>query len=478
MAFFRFVAGRVPLEVKTALALTTSLCLGQGTLQAQRHPMPIAMAHVATTHVAAARVSPRVVAARAAAARSTALRSVATHTGVAHVASVPVVWELPDAPGSLPNDSGAGVTARLDGKERTAGPGVPQLGTEIRAGSTITGTVLDVNGNPVAGAKVELLSQNRFSGALDARADDDGNFKMIVPAGTYRMIVTSTGLDALIVSDFTVAPGAVFTIPKMAMKITSTSADVTVRVTQAEIAEEQVHAAEKQRVYGILPNFYSSYIWDAAPMTSKQKFKLAGHSVLDPVSFATRFILTGVEHKRNTYVGYGQGFDGFGQRYGATFGDSGFARIIGSALLPSITHQDPRYFYKGTGTFKQRAIYAMSRSVVTRNDKGQSRPNISKIGGAFAAGAISTLYKPDGANGPSIILYTGLVETAGNAIDNLIREFLLRRVTPSVPEFEQGQPQADVSHNQPTKASAAPPEDSTVPPPAESAQGTSASGKH
>ncbi|MGA8528886.1 MAG: hypothetical protein WB622_04170 [Acidobacteriaceae bacterium] len=109
------------------------------------------------------------------------------------------------------------------------------------------------------------------------------------------------------------------------------------------------------------------------------------------------------------------------------------SRMIGSALLPSLFHQDPRYFYKGTGTIRERVLYAIKSAFICRGDNGKPEFDFSHIGGDFAAGALSNLYYPEANEGASLIFTNGLIEIGGMAGTNLIREFVLRGITSHVP---------------------------------------------
>ena len=227
-------------------------------------------------------------------------------------------------------------------------------------------------------------------------------------------------------------------LPQISLAVAGATTEVDVVVTQTDLAEEQLKAAEHQRVLGVLPNFYSSYIWDAAPLNAKQKFDLALHSITDPVEFLGTGIVAGAEQANNTFSGYGQGAEGYAKRYGAAYADDAIGRTLGSAVLPSLLHQDPRYFYRGSGSVRSRMFYAISRAVVTRGDNGRVEPNYSSVLGSFAAGGIANLYYPAGDRGVGLTLGDALVGTAGHAVDNLIREFLLRKLTSKVPAYENG----------------------------------------
>ena len=310
---------------------------------------------------------------------------------------------------------------------------------QSQGAASISGIVLDANGQPLEGARISLgrtgdEERSTFS-------DANGRFSFgSLPAGTFRLTVTSSGMQTFVSADIALQEAEKRRLPQIALGIAGTTQEVRVTVTQVEIAQEEVKEAEKQRAFGVLPNFYSSYVWNAAPLDPRQKFDLAFHSILDPVSLVANGAVAGAEQATDTFPGYGQGAQGYAKRYGATFADDAIARLLGSAVLPSLLHQDPRYFYKGTGSVRSRIRYAVTRAVVTRGDDGRDRPNYSSIGGSFAAGAISNAYHPSGDRGVGLTLGNGLIDTAGHAADNLIREFVLRRVTPNVPAYKNGQP--------------------------------------
>ena len=116
---------------------------------------------------------------------------------------------------------------------------------------------------------------------------------------------------------------------------------------QCEVAEDEIKAQEKQRLLGVIPNFYVSYIPDAAPLDAKQKFELAWKSTIDPITFALTGALAGIEQADNTFSGYGQGAQGYGKRFGAAYADTVTGTFIGSALLPSLLRPRSALFLQG-----------------------------------------------------------------------------------------------------------------------------------
>jgi hypothetical protein len=311
---------------------------------------------------------------------------------------------------------------------------------EQRAAGSISGTVLDVNGGVVLGAQVTLLALDRPASST-VMSDDAGqfNFSALAP-GKFKFTVASTGFEPYSSAEIVLYPGENLIVPEFRLALAATTTNVQVVVTRNEVATEQLKAQEQQRVLGIFPNFYSSYIWDAAPLSSGQKYQLAVRSLVDPFAFIGTGAFAAAEQWQNTFPGYGQGAQGYAKRYGAAYADEALSRMIGGAILPSLLHQDPRYFYRGTGSKKTRALYALSQAIVCRGDNGRMQPNYSYVLGSFAAGGISNLYHPAGDRGAGLTIGNGFLNVAAHGVDNLAREFLFRRLTPKVPDYAQGRP--------------------------------------
>ena len=319
-----------------------------------------------------------------------------------------------------------------------------QQSAQLHTGS-IYGEVLDVNQGIVPGAKVTLqIARESNDQSLpperEVTSDSEGRFRFSdLPAGKYTFTISSAGLETFVSSEISLRDGQQHEAPKIALPIASATSDVTVKVTQRELADEQIKAEMGQRVLGILPNFYSSYVWDAAPLAPKQKFKMAVRSRSDPFVFVATGIAAGIQQARNTHSSFGQGAEGYAKRYGAAFATGTLSRFLGSAVYPAVFHQDPRYFYKGSGGFANRAWYAMTRSVVARGDNGKWQPNYSHILGGMTAGAISNLYYPDKERGAGLTFENAALGIGFTALGNLVREFGLRHITHGVPSFNNGQ---------------------------------------
>lgn len=298
---------------------------------------------------------------------------------------------------------------------------------EARETGSISGTVVDQSGTALAGASVKLAKDG--SPSREAVSDDEGQFFFVnVAPGFFQLTITEPGFAAQTAAG-TLHPGEAYKIPGIELKVAAVTTQV--RVTPSQAAEVQIKEEEKQRVLGVVPNFYVTYVPDAAPLDAKQKFELAWKSSIDPVTFGIVGATAGLQQAADQFGGYGQGAEGYGKRFGAAYADVTISTFIGAAILPSILKQDPRYFYKGTGSKRSRVLYALATSVICKGDNGHWQPNYSSILGSLAAGGISNLYYPSQNRNDAALTF----ESAGLAIGatagaNLLQEFVIPKLTP------------------------------------------------
>lgn len=298
----------------------------------------------------------------------------------------------------------------------------------------IGGTVVDRDGDLVPGAQLTLT----LDGSKELRrmtADERGSFRFTgLPAGKFTIVGSYPGMTSGSVIGVLRAGDAMQTLP---IKLdVSASESVQVVATREELAAAELHVEEHQRIAGIVPNFYTAYDWNAPPLTSKQKFQLAWKNVIDPGSFFVTGLTAGIQQAENAFAGYGQGAAGYGRRYGAASGDLISGTYLGGAILPSLLHQDPRYFYKGTGSIKSRTLYAISRAFICRGDNGKNEFSYSGVLGDLAAGAISNAYYPAGSReGVGLSFEEGGLNILGDAAGNIVQEFALKHMTPHSPNY-------------------------------------------
>jgi hypothetical protein len=309
----------------------------------------------------------------------------------------------------------------------------------LRSGS-ITGNVVDQSGAFIPGALVKLTRKGQLSGA-EVFSDDDGQFSFSnVAPGSFQLTITCAGLASQEFSA-TLEPGEAYVTPLIMLNVATQVTEVRVALTPVELADAEIKEQEKQRVFGLIPNFYVSYVPDAAPLTTKHKFELAWKSSTDPVTFLAVGAIAGLDQAGDRWGAYGQGVQGYAKRFGATYADVLAGTFIGSAILPSLLKQDPRYFYKGKGTKRSRIFYALANSVICKGDNRQWQPNYSSIAGNLAAGGISNLYYPaKDRNGLGTVVTTALIRLGETAVANIFQEFLVPKLTPNLPTRAPSQP--------------------------------------
>jgi hypothetical protein len=188
-------------------------------------------------------------------------------------------------------------------------------------------------------------------------------------------------------------------------------------------AAEQLQREEKQRILGFIPEFNTSNDVDAARLSRMQKMQLAFKSATDPFTFVTAGIDAGLSQASNGHAGYGQGMTGYAKRFGASYADSFDGTMIGNGILPGLLHQDPRYFRKGSGSFKSRLIYSALSTVRTKNDDRHWQPNYSILLGNLAAGGLANLDYPEAERGAALTFERALTVSAEGAIGAFLYEF-------------------------------------------------------
>jgi Carboxypeptidase regulatory-like domain len=315
---------------------------------------------------------------------------------------------------------------------KAAPPNSIQPASVAEGSASVAGTVLDVSGAGVPGAEVTLTHEDGTESHTMV-SETEGQFSFTkIPPGPYLVIVNAQGFAPFTSEEFVVAVQQAYEVPVISLSVATVSIEVTVRPPDL-IAAEQIKAAEKQRLMGVIPNFYTSYIYAAAPLTWKQKFSLATRGTFDPAAVIGVGLAAGLEQADNTYPGYGQGAAGYAKRYAAKFIDGRSSDFLTHAVFPSLFHQDPRYYYQGYGTFKSRLGHALGSAFVTRSDSGHNEPNYSYLLGNTCAAALSNLYYPQANRGAHLVFTNAALGLVGRLGTNLIREFLSKRLTTNVP---------------------------------------------
>lgn len=111
---------------------------------------------------------------------------------------------------------------------------------------------------------------------------------------------------------------------------------------------------------------------------------------------------------------------------GATAAGYGSATFFTNDFLPTVLHQDPRYFRKGQGGVTSRIWYAATRTFVTRQDTGKSNINASFLGGFAMSVALSNAYYPDSNRNASDAAARYGEGVAIKALFDVVREFVVK----------------------------------------------------
>ena len=299
----------------------------------------------------------------------------------------------------------------------------------MRQNTSIIGTVTDVNGDTVPKATV-LLKGLDSQDSRTVATSDAGFFEFhnVTPGVPYRILVSAKDFADWKSDTITLEPGQFKIVAGIRLRIETERTAVQVTYDPIQVATEQLKSEEKQRVFGVIPNFYVSYDPNAEPLTAKMKFKLALKVSTDPVTAAGVFFVASAKQAGDSPK-YGQGWGAYGERLGATTAD-GFSDImIGGAILPSLLHQDPRYFYRGSGTTGSRIRHAVLSPFVARADNGSWQPNYSSLGGDLASSALANLYYPQSNRGAGLVFGNFAIGTAERIGASLAQEFLLGKFT-------------------------------------------------
>lgn len=299
---------------------------------------------------------------------------------------------------------------------------------------TISGSVVDGSGAAVVGAHLRLAGEMADT-SQEVVSDDEGQylFPSITP-GSFELTASAGGFTPATFAGM-LHSGESLVVPPLALTVASNATEVRVTMSRVEIAEAEIKEEEKQRVLGVVPNFYVTYDPAALPLTPRQKFELAWKATFDPINIGLVGGTALMQQASDSWNGYGQGAQGFAKRYGANYADLVTGTFIGGAILPSVFKQDPRYFYKGTGSKKSRLAYAVANAFICKGDNGRWQANYSSLLGGLAAGGISNLYYPSADRGVELTFENTLIGIGTSAAANILQEFVIRKLTPHPPSY-------------------------------------------
>jgi hypothetical protein len=305
--------------------------------------------------------------------------------------------------------------------------------TSASQAGIIMGTITDVNDTPILDASV-VLQGHDSNDIRSVMTKENGFFEIrnIEAGRPYQVTIRAAGFSEWHSPVVTLDLGQSKVLEVTKLRIEEVTTTVTVTPDNSgEIATQQVKAEERQRGFGLIPNFYADYAPDPAPMNAGLKFRLSLRVAEDPFTFTGIALLAGIGQATG-HPDFAQGAKGYSERYSVNYANGLTDIMLDGVILPSLLHQDPRYFYKGTGTTKARVAHVHYSLFVTKGDSGHLQPNYSQLGGDLMSAAVSNFYYPRANRGAGLVSQRFATDTAIHLVVCMLDEFAFRPARGSV----------------------------------------------
>jgi hypothetical protein len=162
---------------------------------------------------------------------------------------------------------------------------------------------------------------------------------------------------------------------------------------------------------------------ETEPLTVAQKFGGYAREQIGLTAPLGAALSAAISQALDSDPKYGQGWEAYGKRTGALFVEGESVAFLRGGFIPTLLHQDPRYYREGKGSFVHRSLYAATRTLITRQDSGRKAFNVSAIGASAGGAAMTLAYYPDRSQTTSEVLWTFAGNVGGIAAANWLREF-------------------------------------------------------
>lgn len=303
-----------------------------------------------------------------------------------------------------------------------------QSGTASAGSASIVGTVTDAQDALIPGASVQVAGDASTDHAV--KTNSVGAFAINnLPAGTtLHLTIKASGFGDWHSEAIVLTPGQMLDLQSIKLIVAAELTSVAA-ATPEQVAVQQVELAERQRLFGVLPNFYVAYDTRVIPLSPKLKFHLALRTSTDAATFLGAGFLAGIDQASDVAPHYEQGAVGYAKRVGASYTGAVTSIVLGGAVFPTLFHQDPRYFYQGKGSKKSRMLHAMSSPFVARGDNGHWQMNVSSLLGDVTSSAMTNLYYPEIDRGPGLVFKGTLEITGARIVSSVLQEFVFRKLT-------------------------------------------------
>lgn len=332
------------------------------------------------------------------------------------------------APAAMPGYRPAvAATAATPGANEAGSPETLPTAPSPGPFGIVRGRVLYTDNTPVGSAELTLTPAQ--GPALHTTTEADGSFIFLhVASGPFRVDAAADGLRSDSIAE-TLSDTQSVELPALSLRVATVVTHVSA-ISQEEAAERDVRQEETQRLFGAIPNFFIVYGGEAVPLSSRQKFRLSLRTLFDPTNLAVSAAIAGGEQASSSYGGFGKGAAGFARRFGASLGDASSGILLTGAILPSLFHQDPRYFYQGTGSVRSRFGYVLKNTVEQKGDNGRWQIGWSNLAGNAGAALLSNTYYPNQTDKWATLTGENFgLSIAGQGIANLLQEFVFARLT-------------------------------------------------
>lgn len=180
---------------------------------------------------------------------------------------------------------------------------------------------------------------------------------------------------------------------------------------------------QSQRILGVVPQFGMTSRLNAPPLSSGEKFHLFARSAFDPAILAIEGLQAGLSQAEDEFPGYGQGAQGYGKRYGASFADEVSSNFFANYFYSVLLKEDPRYFRLGHGSIRHRIGYALLQEFVCHTDRGGRSFAWENVLGAFSSGGLSNVYYPSSDRGVSLTMSRSAIALGYGSAGGLVDEF-------------------------------------------------------
>jgi hypothetical protein len=299
--------------------------------------------------------------------------------------------------------------------------------TDAHNGS-IVGIVTDAQDALIPGASIQVEGDKTSDHSM--KSNEVGAFAINgLPTGeTLHVTIKTEGFGDWKSDPIVLTPGQMVDLQSIKLTVAANLTSVSA-ASPEKVAIEQVQLATRQRLFGVLPNFYVAYDTRFVPLSPKLKFQLALRTSTDVATFLGAGFLAGIDMASDVAPHYEQGASGYGKRFGAAYAGAAIDIVLGGAILPTLFKQDPRYFYQGTGSKKSRMLHAISSPFVAKGDNGHWQMNISSIGGDLGASAMTNLYYPESDRGGGLVVKGFLEATGARIASSVLQEFVFRKLT-------------------------------------------------